>query len=93
MNCEVILIRKYQDHVISTKMKKRTLKKLILDPCTNTGFLFNNTFYQQKYSVSMSSSLGPVLTNNIMTELEDVIIKPLIADGTIMFYGGFVDDT
>ena len=41
----------------------------------------------------MSSSLGPVLTNNIMTELEDVIIKPLIADGTIMFYGGFVDDT
>ena len=93
MNCEVILIRKYQDHVISTKMKKRTLKKLILDTCTKTGFLFNNTFYQQKYSVSMSSSLGPVLTNNIMTQLEDVIIKPLIADGTIMFYGGFVDDT
>ena len=92
MNCEVILIRKYQDHVISTKMKKRTLKKLVLDTCTKTGFLFNNTFYQQKYSVSMSSSLGPVLTNN-MTELEDVIIKPLIADGTIMFYGGFVDDT
>ena len=86
MNCEVILIRKYQDHVISTKMKKRTLKKLILDTCTKTGFLFNNTFYQQKYSVSMSSCLGPVLTNNIMTELEDVII-------TIMFYGGFVDDT
>ena len=93
MNCEVILIRKYQDHVISTKMKKRTLKKLILDTCTKTGFLFNNTFCQQKYSVSMSSSLGPVLTNNIMTQLEDVIIKPLIADGTIMFYGGFVDDT
>ena len=28
-----------------------------------------------------------------MTELEDVIIKPLIADGTIKFYSRFVDDT
>ena len=60
-------------------MKKQTLKKLILDTCTKIGFLFNNKFYQQEYSVSMSSSLGPVLTNNIMTELEDVVIKPLIA--------------
>ena len=27
-----------------------------------------------------------------MTELEDVIIKPLITDGTIKFYSRFVDD-
>ena len=29
----------------------------------------------------------------IMIELEDVIIKSLIADGTIKFYSCFVDDT
>ena len=41
----------------------------------------------------MGSSLGPVLASIIMTELEDAIIKPLIADGTIEFYSHFVDDT
>ena len=41
----------------------------------------------------MGSSLGPVLASIIMTELEDAIIKPLIADGTIEFYSRFVDDT
>ena len=34
-----------------------------------------------------------MLANIIMTELEDAIIKPLIADGTIKFYSHFVDDT
>ena len=42
---------------------------------------------------SMGSSLGSVLANIIMTEIEDVTIKPLIADDTIKFYGRFVDST
>ena len=29
----------------------------------------------------------------IMTELEDVVINPIIANGTIKFYNRFVDDT
>ena len=41
----------------------------------------------------MGSSLEPVLANIIMTELEDVVIKPLITNGTIKFYTRFVDDT
>ena len=41
----------------------------------------------------MGSSLGPVLANIIITELDDVIIKPLIANGTIKFYSCLVDDT
>ena len=56
-------------------------------------FLIQGKFYQQKYGVSMGSSLGPVLANIIMTELDDVIIKPLVADGTIKFYSRLVDDT
>ena len=60
---------------------------------TKTVFLFNNKFYQQKDGVSMGSSLRPVLANIIMTELEDVTIKPLITGSAITFYTHFVDDT
>ena len=38
-------------------------------------------------------SLGPVLANIIMTELEDVVTKLLIANGIIKFCTRFVDDT
>ena len=93
MTVDLILKRIYTDKLVSTNLKKRTLKKLILDTCTKTAFSFNNKLYQQKDGVSMGSSLGPVLANIIMTELEDVVIKPLIANGTIKFYTRFVVDT
>ena len=89
---DLILKRIYKDKFVSTDLKKLTLKKLILDTCTKTAFSFNNKLHQQKDGVSMGSSLGPVLANIIMTELEDVVIKPLIASGTIKFYTRFVDD-
>ena len=41
----------------------------------------------------MGTSLGPVMANIIMTELEDKVIKPLMNDGTIKFYCWYVDDT
>ena len=41
----------------------------------------------------MGSSLRPVLANIIMTEIEDVVIKPLIINSTIKLYTRFVDDT
>ena len=41
----------------------------------------------------MGSSLGPVLANIIMTELENVIVRNLLADGTVAFYARYVDDT
>ena len=63
----IILRRIYQYRVISTNLKKRTLKKLILGTCTKNVFSFNTKFYQQKDGVSMGSSLGPVLANIIMT--------------------------
>ena len=46
-----------------------------------------------KKTVSMGSSLGPVMANIIMTELEIKVIKPLINDGTIKFYCQYVDNT
>ena len=40
----------------------------------------------------MGASSGPVLANLIMTELENIIIKPLTVDGAIKNCL-FVDDT
>ena len=83
---DLILRQIYEECVISTNLKKQTLKKLIIDTFTKTAFLFNNMFYQQKYGVSMGCFLGPVLANIIMTELQGVVIKPLTSDDSIKFF-------
>ena len=41
----------------------------------------------------MGASLGPVLANIILTELEKVIVQPLIDSGMLKFYIRYVDDT
>ena len=46
-----------------------TLKKLILDCCCKTIFSYNGNFYKQVDGVSIGISLGPVLSNIVMTEL------------------------
>ena len=89
----IILDRIFNDNLINTNLSKRTLKKLILDSCRKTIFSFNGKLYKQVDGVSMGSSLGPVLANIIMTELESRIIKPLIDKGIIKFYCRYVDDT
>ena len=89
----VILDRIYKDKVIETKLKKSTLKKLILDCCTKTTFSFNNKLYDQIDGVCMGSSLGPVLANIIMTELEKKILPSLLDSGSIRSYIRYVDDT
>ena len=89
----LILDRVYKDKLIETSMKKRTLKKLLLDTCTKTAFSFNGQLYEQTDGVSMGGSLGPLLANIIMAELEAQVVRPLLADGTIKFYTRFVDDT
>ena len=41
----------------------------------------------------MGSSLGPLLANIIMTEMENTIIKKFIVDKVLLFYGRYVDKT
>ena len=89
----IILKRVYTDKLIQTNLKKRSLKKLLLDACTKTSFIFNNKIYEQKDGVSMGSPLGPVLANIVMTELEEKVIRKFVEDGIIKFYGRYVDDT
>ena len=63
------------------------------DFCTKTAFSFNGIIRKQKGGVAMGSSLSPVIANIIMTELEKVIVEPLITSGNIKFYTRHVDDT
>ena len=58
-----------------------------------TAFSFDNVLYEQCDGVSMGSSLGPVLANIILTEFENVIVKPLIETSVLKFYCRYVDDT
>ena len=89
----IILNRIYKEKLIETKLRKHTLKKLILDCCTKTTFSFNEKLYDQIDGVCMGSALGPVLANIIMTELEKLILPKLIESGIIKFYIRYVDDT
>ena len=43
----VVLTRTYNEHAISTNLKKRSLKKLTLDKCTKMAFSFNNIIYER----------------------------------------------
>ena len=90
---QVILNRVYTEKLITTTLKKRTLKKLIMDTCSKTAFLSGGKIYQQIDGVSMGASLGPVLANIIMTELERVVVDRLVRSGLIKFYGRYVNDT
>ena len=90
---DIILDRVYNQNVIQTTLKKRTLKKLIIDTCSKTAFSYNKVIYEQIDGVSMGACLGPVLANIIMTELEKVIVDGMIESGKIKFYARYVDDT
>lgn len=89
----IVLDRIYDQNLVQTKLKKRTLKKLLLEACKKTAFTFNNVLYEQSDGVSMGSSLGPTLANVIMTELEKALVNRMISSDIAMFYIRYVDDT
>ena len=53
------------------------------DCFTKTVFSFNGIIRKRKDRVLIDSSIGPGLANIIMTELESVIVKPLITSAKI----------
>ena len=90
---KIILKRIYEDKLITTTLKKRTMKKLITDVYKKKNFSFNDNVCKQTDGVSMGSSLGPVIANIFMTELEKFILDELINDNIVKFYIRYVDDT
>ena len=93
MFTNVPLKRIYVDKVIPTTLRKRLMKKLILDACTKTVFSFNNKFYKQIDAVFMGSPLGPVLANIIMIKLESTTVKELVDKSLVKLYMRCVVDT
>ena len=73
----MILKRLYEDKVIRTTLRKRTMKKLIID-LTVKQHSFNNKIFKQIDGVLIGSGLCLVLRNIIMTELENIIVKDLV---------------
>ena len=83
----IILDRIYRQKLLKTNLKKRAMKKLLLDSCTKTEFSYDNIlFYQQCDGVSVSSSLAPVLANIILREFEKVVVTSLMEKGFLKFY-------
>ena len=78
---------------VRLKLNKRTLKKLIPDSCQKTTFSYNSVLYEQIEGLSMGASLGPFLANIILTELEKIVVRPLVDSGMLKFYIRYVDDT
>ena len=58
-----------------------------------TAFSYTNKIYKQIDGVSMESSLGPVLINIIMTELEKIVVSDSTNSRLIKFYFRYIDDT
>ena len=55
--------------------------------------MLDGIIYKQTDGVSMGASLGPVLANIIMTEMERCVVDELIESGKVKFYSRYVDDT
>ena len=68
---EIILNKIYEEKMITTTLKKRTMKKLLLDACTKTQFFINGNLYKQIGGVSTGSPLSPTLANIIMIATSD----------------------
>ena len=89
----VILNRIYNQNLLTTNIKKRTLKKLLKNCCTKNAPTFNNIVYEQIDAASMGLCLGPTLANIIMAELEIKVVDSLFKDGLLKFYIRYVDAT
>ena len=83
------LKRKASQH----KVTKEHIKNLIRDCLAKTAFSFNGVISKQKDGVSTGSSLGPVIANISMTELDRATLESLITFGKINFYVRCVDYT
>ena len=92
----IILQRIHHSKLISTNLSRRSLDNFdtkLLQMCTKTIFSNNGNFYEQIDGVSKGSFYDirmrhtrPTFVSFIMTKLENIIIKPLINDCTVVFY-------
>ena len=88
---DLILKKVYDERLITTKLEREELKKL-LELCTKEmHFQFNGKLYIQIDGVAMGSPLGPVLANIFMVELERSLV-PMMQEEIALWFR-HVDDT
>ena len=88
---DIIIKKIYVKHEMATVLTKNEMKKL-LTICTKTvHFSFNNDIYIQIDDAAMDSTLGPIIANIFMVELESVL-APKLKDH-VKKWRRFVDDT
>ena len=76
VSINIILRRIYEKKEIVTDTPKSEMCALLYLCTKNMHFTFSNKIYIQN-GVAMSSSLGPVLVNVFMAELESAVIPNL----------------
>ena len=86
--------RAHVQKLLKTNLKKRIMKKLLLDSQTKTASSYDNILHKQCDEVSIGSSLAPVLANIILTEFEKVVVMPLMESGFLKkCHCRYVNDT
>ena len=88
---EIILKRIYINKEITTDIPRQEMKELFILCTKNVHFTFNNETYIQVDGVAMGSSLGPVLGNIFMVELETSVIPS--QSNKVKLWKRFIDDT
>ena len=90
---DIILKRIYEKHEITTVFTKPEMKKLLTIYKKNVYFSLNNNIYIQIDGVAMdwAPTLGGVLANIFMVELESVLVPKL--NDYVKKWRRFVDDT
>ena len=83
---DIILKRIYTSKEITTILTKRSLEKLILEPCQKTTLLINDKICERTDAACMTGYLGPALAKNIMAVCQKVIVNHLIENNIVKLY-------
>ena len=88
---EIILQRIYNRNEITTQIRKKVMKELLLLCTREVHFAYSNEIYLQNDGVAMRSCVGPILAGIFMLELETSIIRTL--GRPLLKWKRYVDDT
>ena len=85
------LIEFLDNNDLSLPVSNDALLKLIELCCKGGKFVFNDTFFEQKFGLSMGNPLSPVLSNLYMEFFETKLLKPILPFNNIPWVR-YIDD-
>ena len=88
---EICLNKLYKDNNTVNNITREQMKRLLHYCVKLNHFMFDNQYYDQKDGVAMGSSLGPILADIFMSDLENKVFDTF--DGNLpLLYKRYVDD-